>query len=191
MTKLLAQAILLSIVSSFSVYAELPPYCKVNPVHKENRLNTELSLKGEDIIAAAYKVVCDVSLEALIVNPHLYSGYYVSTDGFLGYDYHGDSLYPNCDNYLAGRWEVKINIINAKEIPMDSEIEKGELKYGFVYRASGIFDSNLIGFKDPLVSFVIPLNEDYEGCKTPTIKLITTRPEVDSQRILGLHSKLQ
>ena len=80
-------------------------------------------------------------------------------------DYHGVRLYPNCEEIMSGRSSGKILILNAKEITLKGKMTKPKVREGFVYSAAGIFDSKLVGIRNPIISFVAPTSIGFKGCK--------------------------
>ena len=125
----------------------VPSYCYENSSYGKNESESE------------YQYICHVPLEALVANPKEYDGYYVYSEGFLKFDYHGDFLYLSCASAQAGRQSGQIGIRDEQYEPSDYEPMEG-----YVYHVVGKFSYSDMAIRESRLHFLPPIDGSFSGC---------------------------
>jgi hypothetical protein len=127
----------------------LPSYCYEN------------SSFGRDEPESEHQYICHVPLEALVANPKDYDGFYIYSDGFLKFEYHGDYLYLSCTDAQAGRWTGRIGIRD-QEYDMSLGFEPYE---GWIYFVVGTFSYADLAIRNARLHWMPPSHDDFDGCE--------------------------
>lgn len=126
----------------------VPSYCYEN------------SSFGRDEPESEHRHICHVPLEALVANPRDYDGYYIYSDGFLRFEYHGDYLYLSCTDAQAGRWTGRIGIRDQEYVMQGLEPHEG-----WVYFVVGTFSYADMAIRNARLHPAASSNSDFHGCE--------------------------